>query len=231
MVPKAKSTPQLPADVLKELQDSAAKMQDSIGAPSGDKITLTRNKTFKLPNSDKEGETLRVVIIKHVSLNQYYPGKFDSKNPVPPVCVAVSEQAKGLVPFKDVPSRQSDDCDSCKQNEWIDGKKACKNQYMLAVLAVDNQAEGEIMKLQVSPTGLKNYDKFVRKATSSGITVPHPISFICEISFDPKVDYPSLIFTEAGLNHDVAIAAGRRAEATKLLLTPPTFTVPVPKAA
>lgn len=226
---KAKSTPQLPANILEDLNAEVLAMKDRIGALSGDNIFVTRNKTFKMPGSDTEAPEITAVIIDWVTVNKYYPGKFDPKNIQPPVCVAIGQKEKELVPFADSPKKQSDDCASCPQNQFgSDGRgKACKNQRLLALLPPNDQAEGPLMLLNVSPTAIRHFDAYVNKITNSGIQVPHPIAVVTTVFFDAASEYPSLRFRIEAPNDQIAVAYARRKEALSRLLTPPTFPVPV----
>lgn len=222
---KAKSTPQLPAALLEELNAEALAIKERLNAPTGDYITATRNKTFKMPGADNEAPSLRCIVIDWVSMNQWYPGRYDPNNIKPPACVALGPKPLEMKPFDGSPDKQHADCGTCPKNQWAkDGSgKECKNQFLLALLPVDDQEKGPIMLLKVSPTGLKWFEKYVRTVTSSGIPVPHPVSVITIISFDEKADYPSLRFATDGPNLDVGVGAARRKEAHERLMVAPSF--------
>lgn len=230
IVAKAKSVPQLAPALLEELSADVIAIKDKIGAPSGDFITVGRNKTFKMPGQDAEAPMLSCIVVNWVTVNQYYKGRYDPNNIKPPVCVALGQTPKGMKPFDASPEKQHDDCDSCPQNQWAkDGSgKACKNQRLLAVVPADDPENGPLMLLRVSPTGIKHFDKYVQEITESGAPVPHPVAVVTLIGFDPKVEYPTLRFKSDGPNPHIAAAAGRRKEALNRLLTPPEFSKPAP---
>lgn len=223
-VAKAKITPNLPADLREELTQEALNIKERIGAPAGDFITVTREKTFRLPGVDKEGEQLRVIVVDFAAVNQYYKGKYDPKNIQPPVCMAVGIKLDEMHPSKNSPEPQDDGvgCKECPQNQWgTDGRgKACKNQRTLAVVSAD-EPEGPLMVLKVSPTGVKFWDQYANKIANSGAAVPHVVSVVTLITFDPNSDYPSLRFTVDGLNDKIEQAAARRKEARQRLLAEP----------
>lgn len=229
-IAKAKISPQLPAALLDDLKSEALKIEERIGAPTGDFITVTRNKTFRMPGTDAEAPEIRAVVVHWVTLHQYYKGKFDPKDPKPPVCVAAGLVPKELKPWPEVPERQHDNCADCPKNQWEDGKKQCKNQYQLALLPVDDPL-ADFMLLKVSPTGLKHFDKYVHKITKADVEVPHPIAVITRMYCDPTSEYASVRFDYDGVNLHVEEMAKRRREALARLLTPPTFTIPVPTVA
>lgn len=230
-IQKAKSQPQLPATMLEELNREALDIKERIGTPSGDRIAVNaRAKTFRLPGIDQEAPEITAVIVDWVSLNEYYEGQYDPKNIKPPVCVSLGVKEKELVPFSESPSVQHTDCATCKWNQWgSEGRgKKCKNQRLLAVLSPTDQDTGPMLLLKVSPTGVQYFDKYVSMVTNSGIQVPHPMSIITTLSFDPKSDYASMRFAVGEPNPHVEVAFRRRKEARERLLTPPSFAAKVP---
>ena len=223
-VARAKITPNLPADLREELTQEALAIKERIGAPAGDFIAVTRDKTFRLPGVDKEGESLRVIVVDFAAVNQYYKGKYDPKNIQPPVCMSVGIKIDDMKPSKNSPEPQDDGegCKECPQNQWgTDGRgKACKNGRTLALVSPEDPA-GSLMILKISPTGVKYWDNYANKIANSGSALPHVIGVITHITFDPNEEYPSLRFAVDGLNPDVEAAAARRKEARQRLLAEP----------
>lgn len=223
-ITKAKVTPNLPADLREELSADALSIKDRIGAPSGDYIGVTRDKTFRLPGVDKEAKELRAIVVDWAAFNQFYEGKFDPKNIKPPVCASLGIVLKELKPLENAPKPQHAECETCPNNQWgSDGGKgrACKNQRLLAILPPDDPENGPLALLKVSPTGIKHFDKYVNTIANSTLPVPHPIAFITRIYFDENSDYASLRFEQDGMNEQLEISARRRKEARTRLLTPP----------
>ena len=79
---------------------------------------------------------LELVVVDFVTTHNFYAGRFDKDNIVPPDCFAIGVDPKNMVPSPNAPNPQAKDCQSCPMNAWgSDGKgKACKNGRKLAVL-------------------------------------------------------------------------------------------------
>jgi hypothetical protein len=233
-IQKAKIDLQLPADLKAEFAADALEIKNRLGQPSGDYIGISRNKTFVMPGTDEEAPMLRAVILDWVSVNQFYEGKYDAKNIRPPVCASIGVLVPEMKALPNSPKKQFDGlCEKCPQNQWgSDGSgKACKNQRLLAVLPVADQAEGPLMLVKVSPTGIKYFDKYAAMVANTNADVPHVVSMITTIYFDESADYSSLRFRAEGLNPDVVVAAGRRKEARQRLLVEPSFGAAAPAPA
>lgn len=218
----AKVTPNLPANYNEQLAAEALAMAKRIGSPGGDFIRTNKDKTFLLP----DGQTtphLDAIVVDFVSLNQYYPGKYDPKDIKPPVCMAIGQIINEMKPFAQSPDKQNDVCHTCWANQWgTDGKgKACKNQRLLALLAPDMQLDGPLMLLKVAPTGTRFWDAHV--AAVRTLTDKPPMAVVTHIVFDQNVDYASLRFSIAGPNASLGEAFGRRAGALERLLAEPEF--------
>lgn len=219
-----------------EIKKEIAAAAEATGAPGGDQIFVTQNKTFKLPDGTETGGPIEVVIVDYVTLRAYYDRAFDQKNPCPPACAALSRNVNGMVPFKESPDKQSQQCSGCPMNEWESadsGKgKACKEHRVLAVIPGDADATTELSILRISPTALKAFDAYVR--TLSSATQKAPFQVVTKISFDPNQTYASLRFGDpVPCNEDLlAVAFSMRDAARARLLTQPDFsgyTKPVKK--
>ena len=73
--------------------------------------------------------------------------------------------------------------------------KACKNKRRLAVLPTYFDESTPIYTLEVSPTGLKAFDKYVSSLASIQRKVPAQL--ITEVGFDEARDYSTLTFKAA----------------------------------
>ena len=93
----AKAKVNLPVDVNAAMAAEVAAMQNRISAPSGDRITASQSKKFKLPNG-LQVETLECVIVDFSAGNMYYDTDFDRDNIVPPKCFALSLEPAILIP-------------------------------------------------------------------------------------------------------------------------------------
>lgn len=206
-------------DIQAAMKAELAALGDRIQPAGGDKINL-KGKEFSLPDGSK-CDVLDVVIVDFMAVNNFYEGKYDKDNIVPPTCFAIGQIPTNLVPSDNAPVRQSDACSSCPMNQFgSEGNgKACKNQRRLAVLPPDADADTPLWIIDVSPTGLKSFDGYVRSASSKfGVT---PIGLITQITFDENSDYPSLRFGDPRPNENVAVHWARRGEALERLTQEP----------
>lgn len=209
-------------DIQAAMKAELAGLADRTAPASGDKIQV-KGKVFTLPDGSKV-DTLDVVIVDFMSVNNFYEGVYDPKNITPPTCFAIGQVPTSLVPSVNAPVRQSDACSACPMNAFGsagDGK-ACKNQRRLAVLPPEADEDTPLWVLDVSPTGLKSFDGYVRSAASKfGVL---PIGLITTISFDDTVDYPSLRFGDPRPNENMSQHWPRRGEALERLVQEPDVT-------
>jgi hypothetical protein len=214
----------MPATIKNELAEALGKLNDTVGGGTTARIK-TGGKKFAFsddPDTKLEGP-IPVIIIGWISENMYYGGAiYDEKNPVPPVCWALNEEPRLLTPTDKPTDKQADSCSVCPQNEWESGigkSKACKNMRKLAVIRANSVSEDDpIFALSVSPTGLKEFDGYVRKLGQKNIM---PAMVITELSFDEGRAYPSLKFRSVEPNPGINQHWARRAEALAMLLVEP----------
>lgn len=210
-------------NIQEQLRAQAAAMADRTAPASGISIRTTQDKKFNTPDGQTV-EELNLVVVDFVARNEFYEGKFDSKNIVPPVCVAVGANPQKLIPIASSPQKQADSCAECPMNQFgSDGDgKACKNARVLAVLPADGDGDEPLWLLKVSPTALKGFDAFVRNVAST-FQAP-PVAVKVKVSFDDSVSYARLKFTDVEPNDDVGAHFARQEEAQKLLAQEPDMT-------
>lgn len=136
---------------------------------------------------------MQVIVIDHILANMYYPEKFDSKNPTPPVCYAFGRNDKQLAPHEKSSNKQHEQCSGCPQNEWgtaDTGKgKACKNSRRLACMSASvlEKAgaieDAQVAYLGVPVTSVKGWAGYVRQVADT-FGVP-PLGVITEVSLVP----------------------------------------------
>jgi hypothetical protein len=181
-------------DYRAQLKAELATLRQHIPAPGGNKISL-KGKMFGLPDGSSNAGPIACVILDWRYENQYYTGVFNAAKPEPPVCWSITSDAKSMTPSDSVPKPKSEDCASCDFNQFgsaATGRgKACKNQRRLAVVPADATADSDVMILQVSPTGLKNFDNYVNGIVAGD---QFPIEVVTHIGFNPKESYPTLVF-------------------------------------
>ncbi len=194
-----KSNMQLPADFKDRKAANIAAFKSRLAVADSSKIAVTQDKKFKLPS--QAGDTIKVdtvcgIIIDFAAHKRFYETSFDKDNPVPPNCYAVGFQAHdSLIPADTSPEAQSELCKGCERNKFTQnaaGKwlpKDCKDHYTLALLAPDDNGDGKLMTLNISSTGIKAFDKYVRDLANEGKAL---YEVLTEFSFDPKSDYASV---------------------------------------
>lgn len=211
--------------VQEQLRAQAAAMAERTAPPSGIKIQVTNRKTFKLPNGQEVNE-LTACIVDFVATHNFYEGKFDPKNIVPPVCFAIGQNPKDMAPSANSPQQQAQDCQACPMNQFgSDGDgKACKNGRLLALLPPndagnDVDAEADIWTISVSPTALKGWDGYVQTLART-FQLP-PVGFLTKITFDPSVEHAKLVFSEPAPIASLGEAYARQGEAQEILNAEP----------
>lgn len=187
-----------------------------ISAATGNKIRVTQDKKFILPDGNKTAGPLEVVIVDFVTVHNFYAGAFDKDNVAPPDCFAVGTDPKNLAPSDNAPNKQAKDCQVCPMNQWgSDGNgKACKNGRLLAVLPADATDDTPLWLLQPSPTAIKEFDAYVANVART-FQLP-PIGVVTTIGFDDSVTYAKLSFSEPVPNPLINEMFARQEEAKEL---------------
>ena len=209
------------SNIKDQLAQEVAGIQDSIGSASGNRIK-TSDKMFTFPDGTTDQGPISLVVVDFVSYNALYEGKYDAKNPQPPICFAIGKSIKDMAPSPNAPEPQASSCAECPMNQFgSDGDgKACKNARRLAVLGPDDvDPEADLMTLDVSPTALKRFDGYV--STVARLHEVPPIGVVTDVGFDPNSTYSSLTFGNPAPNENLEAHFARRAEAEALLTTEP----------
>ena len=184
-----------------ELKAELATLKDKVDPPTGYKIS-TKGKEFSLPDGSVNVGPLTCVILDWVTANIYFEGIYNPNDIKPPACWAISDKPAEMGPHDKVPSRQDVDeegnkdvgCKKCVKNQWGSGTgkgKACKNTRRLLVVPLDADENTQPWVIDVSPTGLKHFDKYVNTLADLSM---HPIQVATDISFAENEPYPSLRF-------------------------------------
>lgn len=225
---KKKSTSTALTSAQTEIQKELEGLSDTVGNIGGNIIKLdqTRGEYFELPGLGQAESPMDVVIVDYIATNYFYPGKYNKDNIVPPDCFAIGRKLKDMKPSKNSLDIQSDSCAACPNNEFgSDGNgKACKNGRRLAVLPPDAAPDAEIMILNVSPTGLKNFDSYVVSVGAKMGTIP--VGVITEVSIVPSKGGQgyTLAFSNPRPNENLEVDFQRRPEAAALITTEPDMT-------
>lgn len=218
----AKAKTNLPANLSAEMQAELEALKQRIAAPSGDRIQVTQDKLFKLPNGESN-DVLECIIVDFINANFFYETTYQQGEITPPTCFAIGVNTAELAPSPNSPEAQHDKCSSCWANQFGSaGKgKACANTKLLAVLPPDATEETPLMILKVSATGIKPFDSYVGSVARAFQRPPRGV--ITTISFDPNVTYASLRFapTAPCSDEQFMLAHSRKNEALERLSVEP----------
>jgi hypothetical protein len=148
----------------------------------GFKSINTRGGILKIDDEEVEGNELRVIILSSVHENQLYENAFDPNEKATPICYAFGLTDDDMVPHKEAPAPQHQNCEECPMNQWASadkGKgKACKNVRRLVCVTEDalenaealEDAEARMLKLPV--TSVKNWTNYVKNILVEQIRRP-----------------------------------------------------------
>lgn len=205
------------------LKAQAASLADRIAPGGGNKIRITQDKKFVLPDGTKTEGPLELVIVDFMTTHNFYETAFDKNNIVPPGCFAIGPNPKDMTPSKNSPNLQSDSCQGCPMNEFQSGAngkgKACSNNRLLAVLPPDADEDTPLWTLSVSATALRAFDGYVQGVNRTfGVG---PAGVVTTVGFNEASEYPSLTFSDPKPNENAGVAVARMAEARDALMVEP----------
>ena len=215
----------VPFDVKAMIAAQIAEIQGgALGSAGGDMISVTQDKNFKLPDGTITADPLDLIIVDFVSANSFYEGAYNPNDIQPPACYAVHKIIDQMSPSDKSPNAQASNCATCPMNQFgsAGNGKACKNSRLLAVLPADFTADSPIWVIKVSPTALKNFDKYVSSLARNGI-LPSMVKTV--VDFNPAETYAQLMFVDPQPLDEEVIAAvfARQAEAKERLHQLPDF--------
>lgn len=209
--------------------DAKARIEKVAGVSIG-----IKGKKFKFKD-EVIGRVASFVIVDFIRANKFYDEPFHEDEITLPACMALSVTGEEMAPLDGVPNRQHEQCDGCEQNAWgsadVGRGKACAEQYVLAVLAVDPSNKDEdysncpMAMITCPPTSKKNFGTYVRELEDK--TGRPPLAFLTEFAFDDDFDHPVLMFeVDKPLKTaaDLSGVLSRVDEAREMLMTPPDFT-------
>lgn len=142
--------------------------------------------------------TLDVIVVhanKSVS-KVYYAAAYNNKDETTkkaPDCYSDN----GIGPSSKADLPQHSNCATCPHNAWgskisANGSKtkACSDMKKIAVVLADDPSRN-IYELQVPPASLQDLNKIMVKLINNKLPIP---AMVFQLSFDPTVDYPKIIF-------------------------------------
>jgi hypothetical protein len=208
------------------------------------KISVTQDKKFKLPDADGEivkVDTVAGVIVDFAAQMRWYEHAYNKDETVPPNCFAVGFAShrqlspSGTSPEPQVKLPTSTDekdtrgttCGTCERFKFEKDAKGnwlppeCKARYVLAIIAADDAGDGKLMKLEISSTGTQAFEKYIRDLSASGRA---PYQVVTKFSFDPKKDYASVRCEKLADAPPAAVVAALniRDEATRVVSQEPS---------
>lgn len=205
-------------DLQKELKMELETIQQTIEPPNTRMINL-KGKVFTLPDGSTSSDPIDVVILDWRAYNLYFTGNYNPNKLEAPVCFALNKNISEMKPADSAPNPQNETCNGCPRNEWGSdpggGKgKACKNTRKLAVISAHSDKKKDIFILQVSPTGIKHFEKMVNHLAKMDL---HPVQMVTRVSFVEDSAYPTLRFEAVSQHEMLEEAMSFRDEAATLL--------------
>lgn len=214
----------LPVSVQELLDRQKEAMKGRIGAPAGDRIVLTRDKTFKFPDGSEFKGPQQMVILDMVSYNAYFDTPWKEGESAVPACFSLSDgDPKDMAPSDRSPNKQSDTCDGCPLNQFGskgDGK-ACGNHRLLAVVDDSADPEAPIRVIRTSPTSIKYLDSYLGGLQAIPPNGKSSVEFVTELFFDPDAKYATLRYGRSRPNPNVEVHAPRVWTAHERLMKEP----------
>jgi len=207
-----------------ELRKELETLKERVDPPSGFKIS-TKGKMFTLPDGSSSDGPMTCVILDWVTANVWFEGLYNPKDVKPPACFAIGRVVNELAPVAAAPKKQSTLCKGCPKNDWGSdpggGKgKAGKNQRRWLIVPVDADENTMPWVIDVSPTGLKHFDKYVSTLSDNG---KHPIEVITDIEMAPEEPFPSLRFKPTSVNDNVELMWALKQHGQEILMQEPQF--------
>ena len=216
------------SDIQARIAAEAEAAQETVGRTTGNTIKVNqRDGTLEIPGLGSAESPLDLVIVDYVTQNTYYEGIYNPNDPQPPICFAIGKKLNELKPSPNSPEPQAASCATCPMNEFGTAQngvgKACKNSRILAVLPPDAADGEDLMRLPVSPSGIKSFDKYVNNLSTREKTIP--ITKITEVSVVPtnNVGY-TVAFGNPRPNENLQNDFARYEEASAMLLQEPDMT-------
>lgn len=191
-----------------QLKTELEALGGAIDPPSSNRIS-TKGKLFSLPDGRSGPGPIQVIVLDFVTHNSYYKAAWNPNVKAPPSCWAIGKNLEDLKPSDKAPEPQHTDCANCPKGQFGSatngGKgKACKNTRKLLLVEPGFTEASDPLTLDVSPTGLKSWNKYVdflRKAHAM-----LPMQVVTQISFNPNESYPSLQFEFVERHANVELA-------------------------
>lgn len=161
---------------------------------AGSSISM-RNGIMSVSETPLPGNQMAAIVLDAARLNTFYTVPFNSQQPAPPTCYAISRDEASLAPHPDMAKAptffqpQAQTCLACPHNQFGTSRtgvgKACSNRRRLLLLPagiyqqsatgwqlqpytdVQHYAESPLLTLTIAPTSAKSWGAFVRDAADN----------------------------------------------------------------
>jgi hypothetical protein len=202
-------------------------MAERIAGLGGGSSNLIRvkNRAFTLPDGTVVQKRLRGIVLGWNYFYQYYKEAYNPNKPQFPDCFAIGDVAKNLAPSDNSPEKQNDVCATCQWNQWGSSStgagKACQNRVQIAFQIAEHGPDSDILRISVSPTGLKNWREYVEALAAKKAD---PVQVVTEFFFDDSVSYDRLMFRATAKTDQSELKhyAANFDQAEQMLATEPT---------
>lgn len=212
---------------------------------TGLKTFSTAAGVLSLDDAPMPGNQMAVIILASAYENVFYEGRYDPKNPQPPVCFAQALKEADLAPHDTVVERgqaQHGECEGCPMNEFgtaDTGKgKACKNSRRLVIIpagSYDKRGEltlidepehftkAEAAFLKVPVTSVRGYAAYVKQIAVT-LRKP-PFAVITRVALVPdskdqfKMEFEAIAPIETAEMFEALVA--RHEEANETVMNAP----------
>lgn len=187
---------------LAQIAQASAAQEANVG---GGQFISTRGGHLSFGGAPIKNDRLAAIVLDGVLLNTFYDSGYSEDDKRAPVCYAFGRDEDTMAPHPEAEQPQSEGCAACPQNQYGTAStgrgKACTNRRRLAVIAagdlddsgnltaIDDPTQvqdAEVALLQLAPTSLKGYAKWVKGLASGaapgceGKKLP-PFAVFCEI--------------------------------------------------
>lgn len=224
-----------------EMKATAVKQASSEKIFAGVKRIQITGGRMKIDENYIEGDTLDVVVIGAVHLNEYYRSQYDASKPTVPDCYAYGDNSlddvdaiEAAMAPGEVEDKQSDSCAECPLNVMgsadVGRGKACKNVRRLMLVTSDALEspeallEAEERSLGVPVMSVFGWAKYVKEVLGEELQRPY-FGVVTTVSVvpDPKSQFKLTFAFKELINFDQAMwdaMKKRVADAGKALVMP-----------
>lgn len=201
-----------------QMKEQLVAMQEASPPSSRIKIRCTLDKKFDFPDGNVSSSPFEAVILDYAWQRAYYPKPYKRGEIEAPACWAKcksTESFETMKPDVSVKTKKSETtCSECTLGNFQDNQPPkCKTSVRLALLSPDAEEDSPIWTLDISPTGLGAWKRYLQGLQN------HMSTYLSIIGFDPKRDYPSIITKVAkdSTPELCAVAMAKRAEVAQIL--------------